>query len=209
MKLEVGGGLGGWVQRVGGGVWITGSWSHWNALAIWNKRLHCLSWGHWSESCCLKTCCTSHDPWLHVVPPASCPVYPLTATCLQWILLGVGNHNITVSRDHLATWNERARSVASGRLSRVDARVGARVRSPNHPLLSHASLTYFFRDLCNCHTWHPRIWHPQIVIPIFRCMLPQIIGSWKIQQNHVVLQSSKQKHRQKNVRRHLDKSHRS
>ena len=96
---------------------------------------------------------------LHVVPPTSCPVYPLTATvtCLQWILLGVGNHNITVSRDPLATWNERARSVASGRLCRVDARVGARVRSPNHPLLSHASLTYFFRDLCNCHTWHPHI----------------------------------------------------
>ena len=34
----------------------------------------------------------------------------------------------------------------------MNARVGARVRSPNHPLLSHASLAYFFRDLCNCHT---------------------------------------------------------
>ena len=59
---------------------------------------------------------------------------------------------VPVSRDHLATWNERARSVTPCRVRRVDAQVGARVRSLNHLLLSHASLTHFFRDLCNCHT---------------------------------------------------------
>ena len=50
-------------------------------------------------------------------------------------------------RDHLSTWIEwvrSSRSVAPSRVCRVDARVGARVRSPNHPLLLHASLTHFF-----------------------------------------------------------------
>ena len=32
---------------------------------------------------------------------------------------------VPVSRDHLATWNERARSVAPCQLCRVDARAGA------------------------------------------------------------------------------------
>ena len=36
---------------------------------------------------------------------------------------------IPVSRDQLATWNERARSVASDQLCRVDARVGALAKS--------------------------------------------------------------------------------
>ena len=49
----------------------------------------------------------------------------------------------TTSR-HGTTGRDRSRSVAPCRLCRVDARVGARVRSPNHPLLSHASLTHLF-----------------------------------------------------------------
>ena len=75
----------------------------------------------------------------------------------------------------------RSRSVASGRHCRADARPA---RSPNQPLLSHASLTQFFRDMCNCRTRRPRICHPQFAIPIIlcRCILPQIIGSWKITQ---------------------------
>ena len=67
---------------------------------------------------------------------------------------------------HGTSGRERSRSVAPCRVCRVDARVGARVRSPNHPLLSHASLTYFLRDLCNCYTGHPHTSHPQIVIPL-------------------------------------------
>ena len=46
----------------------------------------------------------------------------------------------------------RSRSVASGRLYRLHARPGVSARPPNQPLLSHASLAYFFRDMCNCHT---------------------------------------------------------
>ena len=86
---------------------------------------------------------------------------------------------IPASRDHLATRNERARTVHDQSCP-VDARQGASARTPNQPLLSHASSTYFFRDMCNCDTGHLRIWHPQIEIQKWCCILPQIIGSWKI-----------------------------
>ena len=95
---------------------------------------------------------------------------------------------VPVSRDHLTIRNERARTVRD----RSTFSCGRSTCSPNQQLLSHASLTYFFRDMCNCHTGHPRIWHPQIEIPICRCILPQIIGSWKIPKTYVVLRSWKQ-----------------
>ena len=60
---------------------------------------------------------------------------------------------VSVSRDHLTTRNKRARIVRD----RSTFSCGRSTCSRNQQLLSHASLTYFFRDMCNCHTGHPRI----------------------------------------------------
>ena len=100
---------------------------------------------------------------------------------------------VPVSRDHFAIGNERARTVCDRSTSSCE-------RSTY--VLSRASLTYF-RDMCNCHTGHSRICHPQLAIPICRRILPQIICSWYIPQTHVVLRSSKQNNPQTNVRRRL------
>ena len=51
------------------------------------------------------------------------------------------------ARDMERAGANRSQSVAFVRHCRVNARLGASCRSPNQPLLSHASLTYFFRDM--------------------------------------------------------------
>ena len=91
----------------------------------------------------------SHDTFRNLarsIAPGSRPV--------ARVHTGATGTLIPVSRDHLATWNERARSVAIGRdrsrsvapcrLCRVDARPGASDLSANQPLLAHAFLIYFF-----------------------------------------------------------------
>ena len=75
----------------------------------------------------------SHDTFRNLarsIAPGSRPV--------ARVHTGATGTLVPVSRDHLATWNERARSVAIGRdRSRP-------VVSANQPMLAHAFLIYFF-----------------------------------------------------------------
>ena len=102
------------------------------------------------------------------------------------------------SRDQERAGTNRSRSVAFCRLCRVDARVGA-----NQQQLSHASLAYFFRDMGNFHTWHPRF----LVFDTHISKYQYVVASchnkhWFVEDsiNLCFFTILEAKHRQKNIR---------